>query len=666
MTHQRDRKRYTDAEKRRFFKLVEQGAPVLQAARAVGAAEVTGYRWIKAAQIKPKFNGPSKPGQATHFTRSAGKDPRGQFSDTELPSPVDEALLCEEAQRALEDFHFFSERYLGRVRVPWRREAADRILELYRDDEKRFAVVNAPPGAGKSTLFTHDIPAWLTCHDRSIRGVLGSWGERPAQSFTRNLRRTLERTAPAPVGDDEVAARLAVEPSGVLARDFGRFKPLDGNEFWTATAFVVEQSDGRAVADKEPTWTAFGQGEILGWRVDLMIWDDLVTTRKLSSETEQDRLHRWWDNEVEKRLEPGGLMVLQGQRLGANDLYRYCLDKLDITDDDEVEFVDLDDLQIPRKYHHVKFKAHFEDRCEGAHDADASAYPEGCLLDPRRLKWRDLRREKANDPVFFETVYQQEDTSPDSVLVPPAWIAGDGFPGCWDEERGAWELPALEGKFVTVITCDPSPTKSWGVQAWAIHPASNQFFLLDLFRGKMAAEDLLYFAHSGSNVTSTTDFSGLLEDWRKAFSRIGQPLRHVVVEKNVAQRFLLQYPHTNAWARKFQVRIHDHETDPHNKADKDFGIQMLRPLFEHGNIRLPGLREATGGRMPGYFPSAKLVKELTTYSLQFGASGSDDQVMACWFMAHKARRLVRAERDDGDVRLFANLPSWLGGRRRSA
>ena len=41
------------------------------------------------------------------------------------------------------------------------------------------------------------------------------------------------------------------------------------------------------------------------------------------------------------RIEPGGLLLLEGQRLGANDHYRFCLDMMDI-DDDDLEVVDLD------------------------------------------------------------------------------------------------------------------------------------------------------------------------------------------------------------------------------------------------------------------------------------------------------------------------------------
>ncbi|MCP4221885.1 MAG: hypothetical protein GY773_00900 [Actinomycetia bacterium] len=645
-----------------FWEAIDRGETIAEAARIAGVHPSTGQKWSRATHR----NDNSSRDQVQWFLRSGlDKDPRP--TRAELPEPVPHAQLNAAAGHALTDFNFFSERYFGRVPTPWRLETAQRIFELYHSDEKEFVVVNAPPGSGKSVLFTHDIPAWLTCYNRAIRGVLGAWGITPAQTYTRNLRRTLERVAPAPFSDEDVTNGLGLEPVGVLATDFGRFKPLDSGEYWTATAFVVSQLDGRPVADKEPTWTAFGQGEILGWRVDLMIWDDLVTTRKLASEAEQERLRLWWDNEVEKRLEPGGLLVLQGQRLGANDLYRYCLDKVDVDDPTIIDLADdIDDpaSTAPRKYHHVKFKAHYDDRCDPDspdHSLSAAPYPEGCLLDPRRLRHRDLAREEANNPTWYATVYQQEDTAQDQILVPRVWIEGDeDHPGCWDSDRGGWEVPELAGRSITVISCDPSPRKMWAIQAWLVHPDSDQFFLLDTFRGQMTAEALLYYLHTGANVTSTTEFSGILEEWRTNYAHMGHPLRHVIVEKNVAQRFLLQYPHTRGWERKFSITIHDHETHHRNKADPDYGIQMLRPLFRHGKIRLPGLQAhaATAGRAMVRHNAAKLVSEITRYSLQFGPSGTDDQVMAAWFMAHKAQKLSRIDIEEMP-RLYQDLPSWL-------
>ena len=666
----------TPAQLRIFWKCIDEGASVVHASRTAGFSAPSGYNIAKQQRgrelVKRKKGTPEH-----HWSQRSGldKDPR---NTAEAPEPVQHENLSDEAKEALADFNYFSERYFGRAPTPWRKETAERIFELYNSDEKHFAVVNAPPGVGKSALFTHDIPAWLTANHRGVRGVLGSWGMRPASAFTRRLRTTLERSALVPVSDDLIRKGLEREPSGVLAKDFGRFKPLNQGDFWTAEAFVVDQLDGRPIADKEPTWTAFGNGEILGWRVDLMIWDDLVTTKKLSSDAEQEKLHVWWDNEVEKRLEPGGLMVLQGQRLGANDLYRYCLDKIDVDDIDELDGIDPDDPNndVPKKYHHIVFKAHYDELCEdtegkGTKHKDHSVttarpYPDGCLLDPRRLTFRDTRREQAANPSLYATVYQQEDTNPDQVLVPKHWIDGDDeHPGCWDKDRGAWEIPlGLEPPFIPVVSVDPSPTKSWAVQSWLIHKPSESYFLLDLYRGQLQMPEFLYGDEKRG------EYSGMIEDIRKDYLHMGVKLRHVIFERNVAQRWFLQLPYVKGWARKHSITIHDQETHHRNKADPDYGITMLRPLFREGKIRLPGKQVAYGENpalSTGRRNAIKLVNEITRYSLQFGASGTDDQIMAAWFMANKARKLTRAATEESP-RLNPSAPRWMrgGGMRRGA
>ena len=391
-----------------FWKQIDAGSSIKHAAQKADFSEQSGYNVSKSGRgrdlVKPKK------GQEHHWSQRSGlrKDPRSQgIAEEDLPDPIGIADLSSEAVRALEDFHYFSERYFGRVPTPWRKIAADRVLSLYESDEKEYAVINCPPGCGKTTLFTHDINAWLTMRDRDIRGMLGSWGMTTAKTYTDRLRTTFERTALVPISDEAVKKGTELEPSGVLAVDYGRIKPLESSAPWTATAFEVVPADGRRSANKEPTFAAFGAGELVGWRVNYAVWDDLVTVRKLDSPAEQDRLRLWWTSEVSLRIEPGGLLLLEGQRLGANDHYRFCLDMMDI-DDDDLEVVDLDidgNDNLKRKYHRIIYPAHDESKCEGGgakephhHPNTARPWPEGCLLDPKRIRYRDLMRERLENP----------------------------------------------------------------------------------------------------------------------------------------------------------------------------------------------------------------------------------------------------------------------------
>ena len=53
----------------------------------------------------------------------------------------------------------------------------------------------------------------------------------------------------------------------------------------------------------------------LGGRFDLVIWDDLVDRKNTKTVEAKENLRTWWDSEAETRLEPRGLLLVQGQRI---------------------------------------------------------------------------------------------------------------------------------------------------------------------------------------------------------------------------------------------------------------------------------------------------------------------------------------------------------------
>jgi len=87
------------------------------------------------------------------------------------------------------------------------------------------------------------------------------------------------------------------------------------------------QPNDIAGSDKERTVSAYGMdGGFLGGRYDLVIWDDLVDKRSMRTAEARETLINMWETEAETRLEPGGLLILQGQRMRSDDLYRYIWD----------------------------------------------------------------------------------------------------------------------------------------------------------------------------------------------------------------------------------------------------------------------------------------------------------------------------------------------------
>lgn len=571
------------------------------------------------------------------------------------PDPRRGRHLCAEAKRALEDFNYFQLRYLGRIGLPWQEESAQKVVGLLESPDKEFCVINGPPGSGKSSHFTYALPLWIICRDRAVRILVGSATGRIAGLYTANIRRALEETRPIQCDDEDRQKLVAVDAVATLSEDFGRFKP-DTHESWTKDAFIVEQFEGVSITNKEPTVTAVGRDqEFIGGRYDLCIWDDLVTVNRLRTIEMIEKDRDWWDTYAERRLEPAGLLLLQGQRLGPSELYRYCLDKvvvdIDEADPDDNEGVALreGDDGTRRQYHHIVYQAHYDDRCKGAatHRQDAAPYPEGCLLSPRRVTWREISSIHHNRPDTYAVVYQQEDASAESVLVDPAWIAGTGgFPGCWDNKRDRLEIPQnIAGPVYSLAMVDPSPTRYWAIEWWLYVQQTDEWIMIDLLRTTMDGPDLLDWNQAEGK------WFGVMQDWQAKSVELGAPITHWIVEQNGAQRWLLRYNHVHRWQARNSVQIIPHDTY-RNKANPEYGVQMLGPAFKFGRVRLPGKGD-------GRICSLKLVGEVTRYTTSgTGGASTDDTVMAFWFGHFQIQYLSSIVQP---VRRQTR-PSWLGSR----
>lgn len=569
--------------------------------------------------------------------------------------------LSKEARRALNDFAYFRLRYFGRYSTKWQVDAAEQIVLLLESEDKEYLVQNVAPGTGKSTLW-HDIICWLICRNRAIRIMVGSASERVARAYGARVLRSLERTEPLKNDSKMVERGLVADAVATLIDDFGRFKPAK-RDLWRKEEFVVEQSGGNTADDKEATLSTYGRdGTFLGGRFDFVLWDDLVTSKIMRTADAKENTETWWDSEAESRLEPGGLMVLQGQRLGAEDLYRYCLDKPGgYKDDDDGEpIIDPDS----RMYRHIVYKTHYEEKCRGLHKRSDPAYDpkdpdgSGCLIDPRRIPWTECARRMANAAERWLVVYQQQDTDPASVLVQKIWVNGGRDPetgidyiGCWDHTRSAGILPTgLTKPWILVVSVDPSPTKFWACTIWLYHHQTKQRILIDLFRGTMTAPQFI------GQDPHTREFTGLLEDWWQSYKRQGHAFSDLILEENSA-KFLLQQQHFRDWAAQRGVLITAHVTSS-NKNDPRFGVTMLGPEYMHGRVRLPGNKnDASRGR------SMCLVSEVTRYE-PTGKTNSmtTDALMSHWFLEHTLQKSLIARITRPADLPKSRVPSWLSGR----
>lgn len=625
--------RVTPEQKREFSARLKDGWTIADAARFASVS----YPWAKA--------------YAKGLRNSSGRSWAAAGEAEETPQPVALEDLGEIPLEALEDITLFARLYFGAVVMPWQVEATGLVSDLLDTPDEEYLVINCPPGSGKSTFFTKILPAWLTCKRRHIRGLIGSASMSMAKQYVGELRDILASPVPLSQPAEAIKRGYAVSPERCLVSDFGVFKATERK--WASDAFFVEQHGGALFGAKEPTWQAFGRGSVfIGARVDFCIWDDLYDPDQYRSEDSKSDLRSWFDKYAETRVEPGGLFVLQGQRFESNDIYRYALDKQVIEFDASGE----ETGERRPKYHHVKFQAHYEDRCKKEnHAADAVPYPEGCLLFPKRLPFPKLRAIQENDPEGYEVVYQQGDTAPGGVLVDKLWVNGgvgvdeDGyrveFPGCWDKDRRWCELPpGLSRPVISVVTADPSPTRYWAIQWWVIHPETQQRFLMDTEKRIMDAPDFVEY------LVDRREYTGLMVEWQQRSVEMGVPITHWIVEQNAAQRFMQQYDFCKKWMSMNNVSLVPHETGGKNKNDPKIGVTSLGPHWKHGRVRLPGSHEGVGRMV-----AARLIAEVTRYRKDGRSTGTDDQVMAQWFLEVNMPQLELFGTDNP----ILPTPSWV-------
>ena len=620
------------SQKAKFWSLREAGFSQSDSAKKAGFSVATAQR----LEQRDKHNVKGREAQLVRATE-------------DLPNPKKHGDLSAEAKRALEDFAFFQERYFGRIAVPWQEEAALKIAKLLETPNEEYVVINAPPGSGKTDTFVHDIPAWLTCRNRAVRGMIGSATMSLAKRNLMRLKRTFERIEPEKAETNALRRGDALDAVSTLSQDFGRFRPMD-KEIWTNEAFIVMQPDeSGAISEKEPTWSAYGiDTSFIGGRYDFVMWDDLVDPRKMRTLDQKEALQDVYQDVCETRLEPGGLLVLQGQRISSDDLYRFALDMTTpgIEDDDDIdeeEFTErVGEGRAGKKYHHIVFKAHYDETCDNTqHKKSSKPYPEGCLLVPRRIPWVKVNTLMANRGERFTVLYQQQDVDPTEVLVPNAWVYGhDEFIGCIDHDRDRLQIPGgLDPQnCLSIATADPSPTNFWSVQWWVFDPHSQKRYLIDLLRKKMDAPDFLDWS------AEKNKFVGVMDEWQDASRMLGFPITTWIVEANAAQRFMLQYDHVRRWRSLNGVDILPHTTS-RNNSDPEFGVETIAPHWRFGRVRIPG-------RGDGKVVGMRLIDEVTKYP----HGRTDDCVMAEWFFEWNLPNLSTPNAPD----MTAWRPSWIG------
>lgn len=501
------------------------------------------------------------------------------------PPPKDYEELAPEVQEAHDDFETFFRRYVGPQLERWEERGLPpfwlEIADTVTSGEHPKLLMNVAPGHGKTTLLLGYI-MWRLARDRELRVIYISGSNTLAREAFEFVQANFEE-------NDE------------LIRDFGRFKP-EPTMTWTKTKLNVDgfPRSGR----KGNSLSVAGATErIYGRRAELIVVDDLVDLDNSDTAEKRDTLARWFHNRLETRLEPEGVMVVVGQRLGPHDLYGHLAELRN------------DGQPI---YHRIRYPAHDTSRCPG--DGRHPMYPDGCLLWPQRWSFEYFQEQRASDEASFDVIYQQEDVAATDVLVRREWlyggtdpVTGESCPGCMDGDRRLGQVPPAPGPYGSVLCVDPSPSRFWAIEWW-LTTADGDWYLVDFARRAIAADEMLR--------REGRAYAGVLEEFATRAHSLQHPIGYLIIERNTGNRWLFETQLAGEWARRHMIAMIPHTTSAKNKQATDLGIQGLRPRFRTGKVRFPAADVYSRTTIKPF------LHELETYP----HSQTDDCVMAAWFL----------------------------------
>jgi hypothetical protein len=165
---------------------------------------------------------------------------------------------------------------------------------------RKFGLVLAPRGSGKSTSANICYVIMRALQNRDIRVLIASRTVQQSQSFLSEIKANL------------------LKPE--LIEIFGE---LRGDKWDETQADIV----GRTKHTKEHTFTIAGaDGAVVSKHFDLIIADDLVELRNSRTETQRDNLIRFFYTSLLPTLRPEGEFRVLGTRYHPEDLYGYLIE----------------------------------------------------------------------------------------------------------------------------------------------------------------------------------------------------------------------------------------------------------------------------------------------------------------------------------------------------
>ena len=336
--------------------------------------------------------------------------------------------------------------------------------------EVRRLIINVPPRSGKSIMASVAWPLFLLGHDPAKRIICVSHTEDLARKFSVDRRAVAQQ----PWFRDLFPAMRLASP-----------RPRDLELVTTARGSIFAAGVG---------------GAILGRGADVIIVDDPIKALDALSKAERRRVTEFYDNTLVTRLNDkvNGVVVIIMQRLHQDDLIGH------VTMRDDWEVISLPAIATVDSTHQLS-DAPDDVHCRRADD----------LLQPEREPREVLEQlRRSQGSLTFQAQYQQEPLPAGGNVIQRSWLRfydDDELPGRFVRTVVSWDTASTLGEHN-----DFSVGTVWG-------STGTDYFLLDVFRGRLEAPDLrrrimMLSTHWEANATVIEDTElgrALLQDLRR-------------------------------------------------------------------------------------------------------------------------------------------------------
>lgn len=522
-----------------------------------------------------------------------------------------------EAEDILLDFEQWRKRFLNRDTYPHQRMWID-ILEgrepqdvhpqmRYEPARDSRVLINTPPFHAKSTVLTQEYAVYRICMNPNVRICIISKTQQKAKKFLVSIRKML-------TGHSYAAMQAAYAPPE-------GFKDTDAA--WTATHIYV---NGRDDAEKDPTVEVLGiRGDIYGGRYDLIILDDCITKENVG---EWEKQLDWINQEVASRVYKGKILVV-GTRVASLDLYSQLLNPDNFVSG-RTTWTYLSQPAVLEFADDPKDWKTLWPRSSAPLDAEDPGEPDE---DGTWAAWDGPALREVRDSVRLSTwslVYMQQQIADDAIFD-PVCVQGsiNRIRKCGPLKPGAFGHPrtGMEGQYI-IASMDPAMTGDTFTMVGAIDKSDNMRRIMNCWIKTSPTPKYIR-----EMIKFITDEYGVNE-W--------------VIEKNAFQLFLIHDEEINRFCQLRGVRITPHYTSL-NKADPDFGVASVAPLFgtvkiHEGNLRKgldhngDNLIELPDNNNEGI---KALIDQLITWEPgKLGKNLKQDGPMALWFLELRARALL--------------------------